>query len=230
MSHSNKNNSMVLASTSPRRRELISRFHYPVLLCDPIAKEGPPKLNEAPIEYVERMATLKAESVSHNRSTADLTIGADTIVWSNNEIFGKPSSAQDAFRMLRFLRKSTHNVSTSMVLIAPDREDILIQTSTVSVTMRNYSDAEIEEYVKTGDPMDKAGAYAIQHKGFHPVKTFEGCYTSVLGLPLCTLSISLRRYGVKISTVECGVGIDSQYYVASSKLKIDDTVDEGDLS
>ena len=230
MSHSEKNNSIVLASTSPRRRELISRFHYPVSLCAPIAKEGPPKLNEAPTDYVERMAVLKAESARHNMSTSDLIIGADTIVWSNNEIFGKPSSGHDASMMLRFLRNGTHHVSTSMVLIAPDREDILIQTSTVSVTMRDYSDAEIEEYVKTGDPMDKAGAYAIQHKGFHPVKTFEGCYTSVLGLPLCTLSISLRRYGVKISTVECGVGIDSQYYAASSKLKIDNTVDEGDLS
>lgn len=223
-----KNNPIVLASTSPRRRELISRFRYPVLMRAPRAQEGPPNSNESPTEYVQRMATLKALSASHAGNATTLLIGADTVVWLENEIFGKPSSVQDASRMLTFLRNRTHNVSTSMVLILPNKEDMWIQTSTVSVTMRDYSDAEIEEYVKTGDPMDKAGAYAIQHLGFHPVKTFDGCYTSVLGLPLCTLSTSLRRYGMRICTVECGVGIDSEYYVASPKLKINSVLCEGD--
>ncbi|MFL2783709.1 MAG: Maf family protein [Dehalococcoidia bacterium] len=229
MSHSKKNNSIVLASTSPRRRDLISRFHHPILMRAPEAQEEPPNLNEAPTDYVKRMATLKALSASNTRNATDLVIGADTIVWLNDEIFGKPSSIQDASRMLSFLRNTTHNVSTSMVLIPANRDDMLIVTSTVSVTMRNYSDVEIEEYVKTGDPMDKAGAYAIQHRGFHPVKTYDGCYTSVLGLPLCTLSISLKRCGVKICPVECGVGIDSEYYVAPSKLKTNNILDKGDL-
>ena len=229
MSHSKKNNSIVLASTSPRRRDLISRFHHPILMRAPEAQEEPPNLNEAPTDYVKRMATLKALSASNTRNATDLVIGADTIVWLNDEIFGKPSSIQDASRMLSFLRNTTHNVSTSMVLIPANRDDMLIVTSTVSVTMRNYSDVEIEEYVKTGDPMDKAGAYAIQHRGFHPVKTYDGCYTSVLGLPLCTLSISLKRCGVKICPIECGVGIDSEYYVAPLKLKTNNILDKGDL-
>ena len=118
--------------------------------------------------------------------------------------------------MLRFLRGKTHQVITSVTLVSPDMHKVLTKNSAISVTMRNYSDLEISEYIATGDAMDKAGAYAIQHKGFDPVSSLYGCYPSVVGLPLCILSAQLSEGGFELQQIPCGTGPDSRNFGGSS--------------
>ena len=216
MSHLYRFPSILLASTSPRRRALVSRFSFPVLTCRPQGNEEPADSHEVPLDYVERMARLKAMSTSKIRGHEELVIGADTIVVSESLIFGKPSDANHAIDMLNSLRNKTHQVFTSIAIVLPGEKGLFLETSIVSVTMRDYSYNEIKSYVKTGDSMDKAGSYAIQDQRFHPVKEFNGCYNSVLGLPLCVLSSLLEKSGFITDKDECGSGVDAKDFIPST--------------
>lgn len=124
---------------------------------------------------------------------ADTTV-ADLEGLSGAEILGKPADAQDARRMLVRLRGRVHHVYTALAVYRRADEKLLSELCTTGVKMRNYSDAEIEEYIASGDPLDKAGAYAIQNSAFHPVEQWDGCYANVVGLPLCSLTRLLESF------------------------------------
>ena len=163
---------------------------------------------ETPTDYVLRLAESKARacaaSLNNGRiqsSDEDLIIlAADTAVVDRKAILGKPKDKADAEIMLKQLRSRTHQVYTGLVVMRLSDGNFCTDLCVTDVPMRFYSDKEIDVYVATGDPLDKAGAYAIQHPGFHPVETISGCYASVMGLPLCHLTRTLRKFKISPTT------------------------------
>jgi MAF protein len=193
-----QNHSIILASTSPRRRELVQLFGGAFQFAAADIDEAP-RANEAPEELVRRLSRAKAEIGARDFPQARV-IGADTIVWFDNTIIGKPKDSADATRMLQLLRARPHIVYSGVTVKQGERA--LTQVTTTTVTMRDYSDAEIAAYVATGDPLDKAAAYAIQHDRFHPVARIDGCHANVMGLPLCHLYRALKSFGVALTEPE----------------------------
>ncbi len=183
---------IILASNSPRRKQLLSLFGWPFTVEPADIDEGWHP-GETPVDYVRRLACEKALVVADVPNA--LVIAADTIVVNGDELLGKPEDAQDARRMLHQLRGRTHQVYSGIALIDTLTDKSYNDVCCTDVPMRDYSDAEIEAYIETQDPMDKAGAYAIQHAGFHPVTALTGCFASVMGLPLCHLAVGFRRLG-----------------------------------
>lgn len=193
----------ILASNSPRRRALLGLFQQPFQVV-PADIDETEYLLEAPGDYVCRLAESKAQVVSQRFPNAGLIIAADTTVADGKEILGKPVDQEDACRMLMQLRGRIHQVYTALTIMVPEKGIVLQEICLSQVPMRNYTDQEIEAYVRTDDPLDKAGAYAIQHKEFHPVDDFKGCFASVMGLPACHFARSLEKIGcmpaIKIDT------------------------------
>ncbi len=126
-----------------------------------------------------------------------LIIAADTTVADEGNILGKPADAAEAESMLRRLRGRQHQVYTALAVLRTADGRLWHDLGVTDVPMRLYSDEEIQSYVSSGDPLDKAGAYAIQHAGFHPVASLQGCYANVMGLPLCHLTRLLRQVGIQ---------------------------------
>ena len=190
----------ILASQSPRRRQLLALLGYPFEVVVPDVDEDV-HLDAVPATYVLRTAQQKAEAVARLRPTAAITprsivIAADTTVALDGAILGKPADADEARRMLLALRGRAHDVHTGVCLVdAAGGREVAAVHSTV-VAMRDYSAAEIDAYVATGDPLDKAGAYAIRHGGFSPMAALDGCYLTVVGLSLGGLIAMLRELGV----------------------------------
>ena len=191
---------LALASNSPRRRQLLALagWTFDVIVAD--VDEGQ-YANEPPADYVLRLAETKARAIS--ASAGQIILAADTAVVDGNDILGKPMDDADAFAMLTRLRGHTHQVYTGIALLRPSDGLLLKDLCTANVPMREYSDEEIEAYVQTGDPLDKAGAYAIQHPHFRPVtmrspghESMSGCYASVMGLPMCHVVRMMRRMNV----------------------------------
>lgn len=151
---------------------------------------------EAPGIYVLRLAESKARACSELPRTDSIILAADTTVADGKAILGKPKDTLHAMEMLRNLRGHTHQVYTAIALLRPSDGRLVTDLCVTDVPMREYRDDEIEAYVATGDPLDKAGAYAIQNAGFHPVEGMCGCYASVMGLPLCHLTRSLHKLDV----------------------------------
>lgn len=149
--------------------------------------------DETPQQYVRRVAELKSRVDLENAAGSDIIISADTIVVFEGKILGKPKDAQDAAAMLASLRAKEHWVMTAIAVRHAGRENARLELCRSKVRMRAYSDAEIHSYVDSGDPLDKAGAYAIQDNSFHPAEDFSGCMASVMGMPLCHLEKLLRR-------------------------------------
>jgi septum formation protein len=190
---------LYLASNSPRRKELLSLIglKYSTL---PTEVDETPQPGEDGIKYVRRLAVNKATAAANFMRKDGLIIAADTTVVNPGrggkaEILGKPGNQPEAIEILRGLRGHSHQVFTAISIIRSSDGTILSDLCTTDVPMRDYTDEEIETYVASGDPMDKAGAYAIQHQGFHPVKELQGCYANVMGLPLCHLARNLRKLG-----------------------------------
>ncbi len=190
----------LLASQSPRRRQLLGLLGYPFEVVAPDVDEDV-HLDAGPATYVLRTAQQKAEAAARltpapTSAPHPIIIAADTTVALDGAILGKPAGADEARRMLLALRGRSHDVHTGLCLVdAAGGREVAAVHSTV-VTMRDYSAAEIDAYVATGDPLDKAGAYAIQHAGFTPVAALDGCYLTVVGLSLCGLIALLRDLGV----------------------------------
>ena len=149
---------------------------------------------EPPAEYVLRLAEAKARAVAGEAQDGSIIIGADTTVVDGEELLGKPRDAAEAAGMLRHLRGHAHQVYTGIAALQPTYGRLVTDLCVTNVPMRDYSEEEIEAYVRTGDPLDKAGAYAIQHPGFQPVESMAGCYASVMGLPMCHLVRTLRQF------------------------------------
>jgi septum formation protein len=183
----NKRPSLILASASPRRRELLAQagFTFEVIPADvPEVR----KHNEDPIRFVTRLAREKAEAVAatHAVTPDTLVLGADTIVVVDEQVLGKPQDAADAARMLRLLSGQTHQVVTGLcVARGRERQRAAEVTFVRFVTL---SDQEIDDYIATGEPLDKAGAYAIQGRAGRWVPRIHGCYFNVVGLPLALVS------------------------------------------
>jgi len=193
------NKNLLLASNSPRRRELLALIGFPYQSNSADVDESILP-NEAPADYVLRLAEAKARACAESgngKCSGHIVIGSDTAVVDAGEILGKPRDESDAVSMLRQLRGRTHQVYTAVALFDPENYQVLTELSISDVPMRDYSDSELDAYVQTGDPLDKAGAYAIQNVDFHPVESFSGCYASVMGLPLCHVARSLQKMGLK---------------------------------
>jgi MAF protein len=185
---------LILASNSPRRRQLLALAGWEFIVSVADVDESQYE-NESPAEYVLRLAETKARAV---KADADrLILAADTTVVDGSDILGKPGDGAEATAMLTRLRGRTHQVYTGVALLRTSDSLLLTDLCVTDVPMRHYSDEEIQSYVATGDPLDKAGAYAIQHSGFRPVASMAGCYASVMGLPLCHVVRMMRRMGVQ---------------------------------
>jgi septum formation protein len=179
--------SLILASSSPRRRQLLEMLGIPIRVVSPNIPEVRRPV-ETPIDYVERLAREKARSVP-----GPLVLGADTTVIVRDEVLEKPVSEGDALRMLRKLQGRTHQVVTSVALVAD--ETLHQATDITNVTFRRVDDALLEGYVATGEPMDKAGAYGIQGYGAALVERIDGDFFSVMGLPIRIVIDLLERAG-----------------------------------
>ncbi|MEA2007990.1 MAG: Maf family protein [Chloroflexota bacterium] len=192
---------IILASNSPRRRQLLSLM-FDSFRVQPSDVDETFLPQETPQEYVLRVAEEKARSVGKRVNGSSLIIAADTTVMDGDEILGKPADAEEAAQTLRRLRGRTHQVLTGLVVFRPSDEYMAAELVVTDVPMRNYSDQEIQQYIATGDPFDKAGAYAIQNEDFHPVPDLGGCFANVMGFPICNLMLMLEKFGVTISE-EC---------------------------
>ena len=184
---------LILASASPRRRELLALAGVPFDIVVSPAQEPDPDVNEHPAAYAARMARLKAAAVAEMHPTA-VVLGADSVVAVGETILGKPADAADALRMLRLLSGRSHQVVTGCALFAPGREPEIFTVAT-DVTMGVVSEDRLAAYVASGEPMDKAGAYAIQGGAAAFVTTICGSYTNVVGLPLAEVVEVLRTWG-----------------------------------
>jgi len=193
----------VLASASPRRQELLRNAGIPFVV-QPTDIPEVPRPGEAPRAFAERMAREKALTVFRQRPD-DFVLGADTIVIVDAEILGKPRDAADAARMLRLLSGRRHQVTTGICLLGPQpRTEIRqletgfedVRSETTIVTVAALSDDDIRSYISTGEPMDKAGAYAIQGRASRWISHIEGDYFNVVGLPVSLVYKMLRERGV----------------------------------
>lgn len=184
---------LVLASASPRRRELLARagFQFEVR---PASLDEAPLAGEPPEEYAGRVARDKALNVGAQVEPGNLVLGADTIVVAGDEILGKPEDAADAVRMLRILSGNSHRVITGVCLVSAPVEVKALTHETTIVTFRSLDEEEIENYVASGEPLDKAGAYGIQGLASKFVARVEGCYFNVVGLPVARVDGLLKPY------------------------------------
>ena len=174
------NQPLILASASPRRRKLLATLGFDFRVVIPEIDETP-RPDEKPRPFAERMAKEKACAVDGE----GIIVAADTIVVQNETILGKPSDAAQAREMLAALSGNMHEVVTSVCV--KNAERTVVFSVVTEVVFRTLTQAEIRNYVATGEPMDKAGAYAIQGGAAHMVRSINGSYTNVVGLPLCKL-------------------------------------------
>jgi len=221
---------LILASRSPRRRRLLAHLGLPFRVVIPqIEEDFALAATGRPEELAETLALAKAEAVAREEGEG-IVIAADTIVVDGDTILGKPADSSEAAAMLRRLRGKTHRVITALAVVDASQlafrgrrpppqgggidatafrlwsgkslevPPALADHVITYVRMRSYSDAEIAAYVARGDPLDKAGAYAIQDEALHPVASYDGCYCNVVGLPLKALVILLGRAGLDITS------------------------------
>jgi septum formation protein len=187
---------LILASRSPRRKELLIQFGADLVVV-PSDVDERVLPGEFPATYAERIAGEKAVVVAEGRQNG-IVVAADTIVVINAEILGKPADNRDAARMLRLLSGNVHEVITGIAVrdAVSGRSDVRI--SRTSVWFRRLTEQEIEAYVLTGEPLDKAGAYGIQGRGALLIERIEGCYFNVVGLPLSLLGVMLKSFGIDL--------------------------------
>jgi septum formation protein len=188
---------LILASASPRREEILRNagFDFEVF---PFAIDESPLPKEAAPVYVWRVADLKARTAlsrlrANRKKDHGLIIAADTIVALEGDLLGKPRSADDARRMLRRLNGKWHDVLTGLAVLAESGQHPYVVVEKTRVEFVKLTESEIEEYIRTGEPFDKAGAYAIQGRGGRFIPRIEGCYFNVMGLPLARLCAILRE-------------------------------------
>jgi septum formation protein len=186
---------IILASTSPRRRELLRQIGIE-FTTDPADVDERVLSEERPEDYAVRVAREKAKVVAQ-RASAALIIAADTIVVLGDTILGKPVDAADAERMLGMLSGRMHRVLTGLVVMDSATGKVLTRLADTRVWFRDLSAEEIHAYVTTREPLDKAGAYGIQDKGALLIRKIEGCYFNVVGLPLALLAEMFAEFGIQ---------------------------------
>lgn len=181
---------IILASNSPRRKELLSEIGIPFDI-EPSNIDEKINSNNNIEEEIKNISFKKALSVFNNHKE-DIIISADTIVYVNNEVLGKPKDKNDIIRMMKLLRNKTHEVITAVTILSDESSETF--STITEVTFGNITDKEIEEYSNTTEPLDKAGAYAIQGIGKLYVKSIKGDYFSIMGLPIYELNQRLKKY------------------------------------
>lgn len=181
---------LILASGSPRRRELLESLGIPFEIIVSNADESIDR-NADIVSEIERLSYAKALEVFRNNKDA-IVIGSDTTVVIGNEVMGKPADKNDAKRMLKLLSGNTHKVITAVSIISAKRSDTFSSVS--DVRFIDLSDEEIEEYIATGEPLDKAGSYAIQGIGSKFIECINGDYYAIIGLPISKLYRKLKEY------------------------------------
>ena len=212
----NERKKLLLASQSPRRRALLALLDYDfqVAAADVDERILP---DEDPAAYVSRLAGAKARACNPHPSLppkgegtssfpprmktergGKVVIGSDTSVVDAGAILGKPGDAREAESMLRQLRGRTHQVYTAITIYDVESDQVFNDLCVSDVPMRAYDEDEMFAYIQTGDPFDKAGGYAIQHETFAPVENFNGCFASVMGMPLCHLARNLKKAGMPV--------------------------------
>ncbi len=193
---------LILASASPRRRELLTQagFRFRVQPAD-IPEDPLPA--EDPVAYVTRLARQKAQAVYDGFSSVTpsgsvqediVVLGADTTVTLDGHILGKPAGAEDAARMLRLLAGRTHRVITGVAIVSATRSEVAAEVT--AVQFLSLSEAEIAAYIATGEPMDKAGGYGIQGPAARWIPRIDGCYFNVVGLPIALVATMLEATGI----------------------------------
>lgn len=185
---------IVLASSSPRRRELFALLGLPFQVIDPLVDETPLE-GETPKSTALRLASAKAQEAAMRHSEA-IIVAADTLVILGEKILGKPIDGDEAVAVLEALRGKKHRVISAVIVLDATTGEKREEVAETQVWMRDYSEEEMARYVGRGEPFDKAGGYAIQDKEFRPVARVVGCYANVMGLPLCHLYTALKRAGV----------------------------------
>ena len=185
---------LVLASASPRREALLRQVGIPFEVIVSAEQEVFPAIGIDHKQWVEKAAQQKARAVAR-RAGERIVLGADTVVVIKEVILGKPIDQDDARRMLQLLSNATHRVLTGLALIHGQR--CLVSHEETEVTFCQLTTQEIEWYVRTGEPLDKAGAYGIQGRGAVLVKCIQGCYYNVVGLPLARLWEMLSEFGFR---------------------------------
>lgn len=194
---------LVLASSSPRRQELVASLglSLPVLILSSDADESTPE-NWSPAMIVEQLGLRKArataELLSSDAAKSSLIIGADTIVVLDGKVLGKPADKDNAIRTLSALEGREHEVYTGVAVIEPGTGRELVQHRMTRVTMKKLGEDRIRRYVDSGEPLDKAGSYGIQGLGATIVERIDGCYFNVVGLPLSLLSDMLDEFSINV--------------------------------
>ena len=187
---------MILASSSPRRRELMEMLGVTGLVIRPAVGEEKADPSLPPPELVRTLAAAKAREAAAEAEADDTVVAADTIVVYGGRVYGKPRSPAEAADMLRTLSGNTHEVFTGVCVIRNGVE--LCRAERSAVSFRALSEEEIARYVACGEPMDKAGAYGAQGKGALFVERIDGDFFNVMGLPLCLLGEMLKEQGVEL--------------------------------
>jgi MAF protein len=191
---------LILASSSPRRFELLKTTGLPFEVARPDIDEDPHP-GEPAGTYVMRLSLEKAWAVANTLPSGEaLILSADTTVVDGALILGKPANSDEAAMMLRQLRDRAHLVYTGVTVLDSSSGESMTRLTTTRVVMRPYTDDEIADYVASGDALGKAGSYAIQNPSFRPVARIDGCYTNVVGLPMCTVYAMLAEYGMRPQT------------------------------
>lgn len=187
--------SIVLASSSPRRQQLLKQVGCDFsIITSEVSEDN--ELNMPPHELAVYHARAKAVSVAALAGSSDVVIGADTIVVVDGRVFGKPNDGVTARRMLAALSGRSHRVITGLAVVGNGQ--VWTDFAETEVTIQELTAAQIDRYVATGEPLDKAGAYAIQGIGALFVEQIKGCYTNVVGLPLSNLARLLAKAGIEL--------------------------------
>ena len=191
---------IILASTSPRRRELVASLHIPFDIVPSHAEESTPE-GWSPDRIVTELAKRKAEAVYRQLDDGDrhgVIVGSDTIVVRDGTVLGKPADQREAASMLRSLQGRSHEVYTGVACVDSRTGACKVDYRRTVVTMRALREEEVEAYAASGEGLDKAGAYAIQGLGATIVTGIEGCYFNVVGLPLSLLTEMLASFGIQV--------------------------------
>ena len=181
----NEGNPLFFATSSPRRKQILDMINLEFDFIEPIGDERTKMDQESTFDYVESLAIQKAKSIVGKVPSNSYVFGSDTVVFFEDRVIGKPNNKLDAVKTLRSLASTSHSVITSVCGYDISNDLVVVDSVETKVYMRDFDDIEIKSYVESGDPMDKAGSYAIQNDFFYPVEGIKGCYFSVVGLPIC---------------------------------------------
>jgi len=187
---------IILASASPRRKEILEITGLSFSVCDSEYEEDL-DLPLKPHKLARFLSLKKAEAVAHQYRDA-IIIAADTFIYFKNRLLGKPQSGEEAEKMLRLLNGKVHSVITGFTVMDTESDQVASRSEVTKVYFKKLTGEEIKAYVRSGEPLDKAGAYAVQGLGAVFIEKIDGDFFNVMGLPLCALTESLKKFGVHV--------------------------------